>query len=149
MMATHWLQPLGHRYLTFPSVSCGQILCKSEIALVQWQREEQIKAAISGSKRSQIDFYMVGLWCKKYSHNVCLYFKDKGQFFYFINSCNNGRIFICPSQLRFPGRTGGTVHMCSHKFSQITGFSLQRVLRCKLVTPWAENCSKIQMIACL
>lgn len=46
------------------SVSCGQTLCKSEIALVQWQCEEQIKAIISGSKGNQIDFYTVGLWCK-------------------------------------------------------------------------------------
>lgn len=32
---------------------------------------------------------------------------------------------------------------------QITCFSLQGVLRCKMVTPCAEKCSKIQMIACL
>lgn len=96
------------------SISWGQILCESEIALVQWQCKGQIKPIISVSKGNQIDFYTVGLWCKKYSADVCWYFKDIGPIFYFINSCNNGRILICPSELRFPGRTGGTIHMCQN-----------------------------------
>ena len=61
------------------SVSWGQSLCNSGLALVQRQCEEQIKPIISMLEGSQIDFYTVGLRCKKiiYFAKVCKCFKEE------------------------------------------------------------------------